>query len=244
MEPLSPFPVLEITDPAGQPYKTIPLTEERLTIGRFPAHNDLALEPDPQQLLSRKGHCALEYDAGSWWVVDNGSVNGTFLQHSGEVQMVVGRARLAEGDAIRLLGRWSEQGEPCYWTLVFHDPLGTKPAGTRPGVVALEYDWVQARLFRVDGHSRLEIAGLRPQEHKLIRYMDGRNRTNGYAPVMCTYEELITAIWGEESLHTEVEITHLVYELRQKLELTIQEPLLLQNVRGLGYRLVSRPLTR
>lgn len=32
--------------------------------------------------------------------------------------------------------------------------------------------------------------------------MDQRNRAKGNAPVMCTYEELIMAIWGEELGHT------------------------------------------
>jgi hypothetical protein len=86
MEPLASIPTLEVTDPDGQPYQTLALKEDRLTIGRIAVYNDLALEPDPQQLISRKGYCALEHDAPGWWVVDN----GTFLQHDGHVQMVPG----------------------------------------------------------------------------------------------------------------------------------------------------------
>jgi DNA-binding response OmpR family regulator len=68
------------------------------------------------------------------------------------------------------------------------------------------------------------LASLSPQEHKLIRYMDQRSRANGQVPVMCPYEELLQAIWGEEPLHTEDEISHLIYELRQKLEPNPGEP--------------------
>ena len=61
MEALSPFPTLEVLDPDGPPYQTLALQEDRLTIGRFALSNDLALEPDPQQLISpdRKpeGYC-------------------------------------------------------------------------------------------------------------------------------------------------------------------------------------------
>ena len=82
---------------------------------------------------------------------------------------------------------------------------------------------------------------LRPQEHKLIRYMDQRNRANGNVPVMCTYEELLVAVWGEEPYHTEAEINRLVWELRQKLEPDSKNPQFLETVRGMGYRLVTRP---
>jgi len=244
MESLSSFPTLEVTDPAGQPYQTLELKEDRLTIGRLAVYNDLALELDPQQLISRKGHCALERDALGWWVVDNGTVNGTFLQHDGTIQMVLGRARLTHQDRILLLGQLSESSAPRYWTLCFKDLGETKDGQPGPRLAVLEYDWVQARLFRVEGRSRQEIRDLRPQEHKLIRYMDQRNRANGQVPVMCAFEELLAAVWGEEPLHTEGDVTHLIYELRQKLEPNPKEPQFLQVVRGLGYRLVTRPLTK
>ena len=71
-----------------------------------------------------------------------------------------------------------------------------------------------------------------------------RNRANDNVPVMCSYEELITAIWDEEAYgHTEAEVNRLMWELRQKLELDPKEPRFLETVRGLGYRLRTRPLT-
>lgn len=236
-----PFPFLEIKGPDGQQW-TVELTKTPITIGRFEVFNDIALQPDPQQLIGRKGHCALEQENGAWFVVDNGSVNGTLLERGDVVQQVAGRAPLAEGDCIHILGRLSEN-EPTYWELGFHDPMGTRPSGSRPRQAALEYDWVQARLFRVDGLNRHEIRKLAPREHKLIRYMDQRNRANGGQPVMCPFEELFDAIWEDEPGHTEAEISSLVYDLRQKIEPDPHQPQFLQVVQGLGYRLVTRLAT-
>jgi hypothetical protein len=234
------LPYLDVHGPDDQHF-TAELEKDRVTIGRFDLYNDVALEPDPQQLISRKVHCAIERGSDGWWVVDNGSINRTFLRRAGQVDMVVGRALLKDGDGILILGKLTESGEPSYWELVFRDPLGTRPAGHVKPAAYLEYDWVQARLFRIDGNRRQEIADLRPQEHKLIRYMDQRNRANGNIPVMCTFEELLGAIWGEETTHTESDVNHLIWELRQKLEPNPREPRFLETVRGLGYRLVTRP---
>ena len=241
MESLLPF--LAVRGPDGQQF-TVELAQDRITIGYGAAFNDVALDPDPQRLISRKVHCALERDALGWWVLDNGSRNGTFLRRGAEMEQVRGRALLSEEDAICILGYLPEAAAPRYWELTFRDPLGTKPAGQAPRVAFLEYDWIQARLFRVEGASRQEIRELRPQEHKLIRYMDQRNRANDEVPVMCTYEELLEAVWGEEPLHTGGEINKLIFELRQKVEPDPKVPQFLETVKGLGYRLVTRPLSR
>ena len=240
MEKLLPF--LDVSGPGGQQFR-VELAKDRVTIGRFEQFNDVALEPDPQQLITRQVHCAVERDLRGWWVVDNGSVNRTFVRHGTTVEVVFGRALLTDGDSIRILGKLTETGKPLYWELTFGDPLGTRPAGQMPHLAFLEYDWIQAKLFRVDGSSRQEIQDLRPQEHKLIRYMDQRNRANGNVPVMCTYEELLIAIWGEEPYHTETEVNHLMWELRQKLEPSPKDPQFLETVRGLGYRLITYPRT-
>ena len=235
----NPLPVLEVTGPDGQQFQ-VELTKDRLTIGRFAQFNDVALEPDPQQRVTRKVHCAVERSIDGWWVLDNGSVNRTFVRRGEVVEQVRGRAILTEGDTIRILGKLTEHGEPLYWELTLHDPLRTRPVVQTPTDAYLEYDWVQARLFRVGGLNRQEIRDLRPQEHKLIRYMDQRNRANGGVAVLCSYEELLVAIWGDEPGHTEPEVNHLVWELRKKLGPGTREPQFLEMVRGLGYRLVMR----
>ena len=233
------LPVLEVTGPDGQQFQ-VELTKDRLTIGRFAQFNDVALEPDPQQRVTRKVHCAVERNIDGWWVLDNGSVNRTFVRRGEVVEEVRGRAILTEGDSIRILGKLTEHGKPLYWELTLHDPLRTRPVVPTPTDAYLEYDWVQARLFRVNGLNRQEIRDLRPQEHKLIRYMDQRNRANGGVAVLCSYEELLVAIWGDEPGHTEPEVNHLVWELRKKLGPGSREPQFLEMVRGLGYRLVMR----
>ncbi len=239
LEELEPF--LDISGPDGQHFR-MGLTKDRITIGRLKVFNDVALEPDPQHLITRKVHCSLERDADGWWVIDNGSLNRTFRRRGSEIEMVQGRARLEDGDSVLILGNLTETGNPSYWELTFRDPMGTRPSVHLHLVVSayLEYDWIQAKLFRVSGSVRQEIQDLRPQEHKLIRYMDQRNRANGNVAVMCTSEELLAAIWGEEALHTETDLAHLVWELRQKLEPNPKEPRFLETVRGLGYRLVPR----
>ena len=63
-------------------------------------------------------------------------------------------------------------GRSPYWELALIDPLDTKPAKHVPLVASLEYNWIQARLFRIDCLGRQEIHKLRLQEHNLIRYMN------------------------------------------------------------------------
>jgi DNA-binding winged helix-turn-helix (wHTH) protein len=243
LERLLPF--FEVCGPNDEQF-TVELTKDHMTIGRYELYNDIALEPDPQQLVSRKVHCTIERDSEGWWVIDNGSVNGTFLFCDAAMVQVDGRALLREGDSIYLLGKLTEKGEPIYWKLAFSDPLGTRPAGQRrsPPSDHLEYDWLQAKLFRIENGNRQEISNLRPQEHKLIRYMDQRNRANGNMPVMCTFEELQAALWGDEVLHTEAEINYVIFGLRKKIETDQKQPQFLETVRGLGYRLVTRPVKK
>ena len=43
---------LEVAGIDGQMF-TVSIADERVTVGRFEEHNDIALQPDPQQLVSR-----------------------------------------------------------------------------------------------------------------------------------------------------------------------------------------------
>ena len=240
MEVLWPF--LVITSPDGEQFRA-EICTDRVTIGRSDLFNDIALEPDPQQLVTRKVHCVLEREPNGWWVAHNGGVNPTYVRRGSEVEIVEGRARVREGDSIHLLGKFTETGELRYWELALHDPMGTKPARGAPRLAYLEYDWIQARLFRVDGLERQELRDLPPQEHRLVRYMAGRNQANGGVTVCCTFEDLMAAVWGEGSNATETDLASLIYHLRKRLEPDPRKPHLIETVRGLGYRLVTRPLT-
>lgn len=237
------LPFLLITGPDGNQFR-VEVTTDRVTIGRSDLFNDIALEPDPQQLISRKIHCMLERQPDGWWVAHNGGVNLTYVRRGSAVEIVEGRTRLYEGDSIRLLGAYTDTGELRWWELTLHDPMGTQPAKHAPRPMHLQYDWLAARLFRVDGVERQEIRDLPPQQHKLVRYMAKRNQDNGHVTVCCLSEDLIVAVWGESSEHTDEELATLIFRLRQSLEPDPHAPCLIETVKGLGYRLVTRPCTR
>ena len=231
------MPYLVVCAPDGR-RSDIPLAAERITIGRLPELNDIALQPDPQKLITRQVHCLIERDGGGWWVVDNGSVNGTFLQHGPDFKMVLGRAPLTDGDHIKILGEFNENDEPVYWQLGFIDPLKTQVVGVVRRRVCLEYDWIQAKLLLVEGAQRTPIR-LRPQEHKLIRYMAQRNEANGGVPVLCTHDELLTAVWGDRTHQSPESLNHLIWEIRRKIPHDENATKFLEAERAMGYRLRS-----
>jgi DNA-binding winged helix-turn-helix (wHTH) protein len=237
-------PFIELLGPNGE-RRSIDLGPERLTVGRLHDLNDVALEPDLQLLVTRQVHCVIERgEDGGWYVADNGSVNGTFVrrERTGAMEQVEGRVLLTDGDAVCILGALTETGEPRYWTLTLKDPLRTRPISALVArAPCLLYDWPQAKLYRVEAGARQEITNLRPQEHKLVRYMAQRNHANGGVPVLCSYDELISAVWGDEAMHTQDEVTHLVWGLRGKIEADRNNPRLLETERGLGYRLRTCP---
>jgi DNA-binding winged helix-turn-helix (wHTH) protein len=239
---MTTLPYFEVSGPEGQSFRA-ELQTDRVTIGRFEQWNDIALFPDPQQLVSRKMHCIVEYLHHAWWVVDNGSVNCTFLRRKKGLEMIQGRAQLHDKETICILGMLFEEDQPKYWELTFHDPASTNPAGydflPEKSSGALAYHWTEARLYRLNGGKRQEINNLRPQEHKLIRYMAHRNRVNGNIPVLCTFDEIASAVWGEEVHPPDADLAHLIWQLRKKIEPDYKKPQFLETVRGLGYRLLG-----
>ena len=80
-------------------------------------------------------------------------------------------------------------------------------------------------------------------EKALVRYMVERNAAVGGSPALCTHDELMQAVWGDEPMHTRVELTKLVWELRKKLEPFNAEHLI-ENAPRRGYRLRTCPPTR
>jgi DNA-binding winged helix-turn-helix (wHTH) protein len=109
------------------------------------------------------------------------------------------------------------------------------------GSPCLSYDLEQARLVLVRGEERHEIL-IRAQAHQLVRYMVERNAAGGGSPVLCTHDELMHAVWADEPMHTREELARLVWELRKKLE-PFGAGQLIENARGLGYRLQTCPST-
>src|SRR5207253_1699791 len=80
--------------PGGDELGSFELAGERLTVGRLPESNDVALQPDPELLVTRVAHCTFEHDGKRWLIVDGGSVNGTFLRRRGALERVTGRTPL------------------------------------------------------------------------------------------------------------------------------------------------------
>jgi FHA domain/Transcriptional regulatory protein, C terminal len=235
---------LVVVGPGGARISSVALAE-RVTVGRLPELNDVALQPDPELFVSRTAHCVLENVGGIWEVVDGGSVNGTFLRRRDELERVDGRAVLRDGDVVCVLASVGADGSRRYFELAFrqgsHDnatraaPLSAVAPGAPPACLA--YDAQSARLVLQQASVRHEIR-LRPQGHRLVRHMAERNAAAGGTPVLCSHDELMRAVWREEPMHTRLELARLVWELRRELRRFGAEELV-ESERGRGYRLTT-----
>jgi hypothetical protein len=220
----------------------------RLTVGRLPDLNDIALQPDDELLVTRAGHCTLEREGPGWFIVDGGGVNGTYLRRGGALQRVKERAPLHDGDVICVLASITATDERRYFELAFHatrDSQATRAVAVPEPTVSvqapgcLRYDLNEARLVLVRGEERHEIQ-IRAQAHRLVRYMVERNAAIGGSPALCTHDELMHAVWLDEPMHTRVELAKLVWELRRQLE-PFKAEHLIENERRRGYRMRTCP---
>jgi len=221
-----------VSGPDGGLRATVELSGNRITVGRLPDVNDIALDPDPGHLVTRAGHCTFERRGAQWFVVDGGSVNGTFLRRGGALQRVTGRAALRDGDVVCVLASISDAGERRYFELAFRstaDSQATRAVLVDEAAECLSYDPHEARLVLVRGGERHEIA-IRAQAHRMVRYLAERRGA------LCTHEELMHAVWEDEPMHSREELAKLVWELRKKLEPFGAEHLI-ENERRLGYRM-------
>jgi DNA-binding winged helix-turn-helix (wHTH) protein len=233
---------LVVVGPGGARIASVPLAE-RVTVGRLPELNDVALQPDPELFVSRTAHCVLESVGGRWEVVDGGSVNGTFLRRGGRLERVDRRAVLRDGDVVCVLASVGEDGARRYFELGFRQRTHDKATRAAPvsavrttaPQACLAYDPQAARLVLQQGATRHEIR-LRPQGHRLVRHMAERNAATGGTPVLCSHDELMRAVWQDEPMHTRLELARLVWELRRELRGFDAEGLV-ESERGRGYRL-------
>ena len=107
---------------------------------------------------------------------------------------------------------------------------------SRPGA-CVEYDVHGGRLIVVTSAGRHEIH-VRPQVHRLVRFMAERNAASAGTPALCSNDELMNAVWGDEPMHTHTELARLVWELRRELE-PLGATEVVVNERRRGYRLVT-----
>src|SRR6476469_4697803 len=157
------------TGPDGRVIASVSLSGRRVTVGRLPGVNDVALEPDPEMLVTRAAHCTFEREGTRWFVVDGGSVNGTFLRRAGSLEQVAGRMPLQDGDVVAVLASLSEAGERRFFELPFHearDSQATRAVPLAPAEACLWYDEAGARLLLVRSGEQDEIQ-IRPQVHRL-----------------------------------------------------------------------------
>jgi len=222
-----------VSSPEGGRPTAVELSGERVTVGRLPEVNDIALEPDPEHLVTRAEHCAFERAGSTWSIVDGGSVNGTFVRRAGGLERVEGRLPLRNGDVVCVLAAIDHQDGARYFELAYEataDLLATRAAHHREAAdECLSYDPDEARLVLVSGGERHEL-NIRAQAHKLVAYMAERS------PALCTHAELMDAVWGDEPMHSREELAKIVWELRKELE-PYGAGHLIENERGLGYRL-------
>jgi DNA-binding response OmpR family regulator len=214
-----------------------------VTVGRLSEVNDIALEPDPEHLVTRAEHCAFERAGSTWSIVDGGGVNGTFVRRGDDLQRVEGRRPLRDGDVVCVLASISHQGDQEYFELAFEaaaDSQATRavlePETSRE---CLSYDPEEARLVLVSRGARHELQ-IRAQAHRLVAYMSERNKAAGGSPTLCTHDELMHAVWADEPMHSREELAKIVWELRKKLE-PFDAGHLIENERRLGYRLRTCP---
>lgn len=244
MESRSPAEVV-VSSPTRSVPLNVALTGARITVGRLADVNDIALQPDPQQLVTRVAHCTFEREGERWFLIDGGSVNGTFLRRGGSLQRVTQRTGLREGDVVCVLAALEDSGGRRFFELAFHseqDSQATQAAFSKDGTSAsaaldmcLRYDVNTARLVLLHDGARDEIQ-IRAQAHRLVRHMAERNAATGGSPALCTHDELMLAVWAGEPMHTRLELAKLIWELRRKLAPFHAEHLI-ESERRLGYRM-------
>ena len=237
------YPFIRATKPDGAQYvidlESIIDCQSReicIYIGRQ-SNNDIVLS-DPYKTISRH-HCSIQYQNNRWWIIDEGSSNGTFLQREIDRQEIDVRSEdriaLRSGDRILILGELSLEGQPIFWRLEFVVPGETSQVSQMESVHSIEYNLSQQTLYRNIARRRDSIS-LSGQERALIDYMSRKNHQNGDRPTICEYDELILAVWNDDSFNRNKQhINHLVWRIRDKIELDSGEPQFLKTVTGRGY---------
>jgi hypothetical protein len=234
------------------------LTGAQCTVGRaVPDHvPDVVLEPDPQGWISRL-HCVLDFADGRWWVTDHAR-NGTFVERDsdrGRQEPLRGRELLQDRDTLVILADLAEDDGRLYWRLTYVDADRTRPAPGWPAPAAetggeggegrpsVRYDWVSSRAYLVDGGVEVAVEGLRPKGHQLLRFMVRRCMDQASAEVACGHAELIAELWGDQgassagSSYSSSDLAGVVYALRKCIEPDPANPVVLETVPTIGYRL-------
>ncbi|HAN75349.1 MAG TPA: hypothetical protein DCQ63_14520 [Planktothrix sp. UBA8402] len=216
INPEVPFLKIQYPDGREQNYPLVSKTEETIIkIGRLD-HNDIVLQPDPEERVSRT-HCYIlqKGNQGFWWVVDEGSANGTWIRHPGgsdqDVRLQGDKGVRLYHEALILIYRSSENSP---FKLTFWDE---KDSTKKPQPESfLEYNLSQSKLFVVTGDNRYQIK-LTPLQRKMVDYMAEQNHQNQGEPTLCQHSDLIQAIWGDDLTKTNGDVANLICRLQKEI---------------------------
>lgn len=237
------YPFIRATKPDGTQYVIdfesiidCQSKEIKISIGRL-SNNDIVLS-DPRKKVS-KHHCSIRYNSNRWWLTDEGSSNGTFLQREIDQPEIDMRSEdkiaLKSGDYILILGKLSPSGQPIFWRLEFIDPEETIQEPQMQAVHSLEYSLSQQMLYRNIARRR-DYISLSEHQHALIDYMSRVNYQNNNQPTLCEYRDLIRAVWNDDHFGVDRRsVNNLVWQIRDRIELDSGEPQFLRTVTGRGY---------
>ncbi|MBE9143138.1 FHA domain-containing protein [Planktothrix mougeotii] len=208
------FLKIQYPDGRAENYPLSSQTEDSLIrIGRLD-HNDIVLQPDPEERVSRT-HCYIvkKGNQGYWWLVDEGSKNGTWIKRYAELEQDV---RLQGDKGVRLhhedliLIYSSSETSPFQLTFLDEQDSTKKP----PPEPFLEYNLSQRKLFVVTGDNRYPIK-LTPLQRKMVDFMAEQNHQNQGEPTLCQHLDLIQAIWGDDRTKINGDVANLICRLKE-----------------------------
>lgn len=191
-------------------------TEDSLIrIGRLD-YNDIVLQPDPEERVSRT-HCYIvkKGNQGYWWLVDEGSKNGTWIKRYAELEQDVRQQgdkgiRLHHEDLILIYS--SSETSPFQLTFWDEQDSTQKP----PPEPFLEYSLSQRKLSVVIGNNHYVIK-LTHLQRKMVDYMAEQNHQNQGEPTLCKHSDLIQAIWGDDGTKTNGDVANLICRLQKEI---------------------------
>lgn len=161
-------------------------------------------------MRASREHAHIGFDKHRVWIEDLSSANGTWL--NGE--RLTRRATLSEGDQLAI-------GDA---TLTYHDPNATY---RDPELAVIEVDSASGQV-RID---RREVT-LPPKELALFNFLYTRRGQ------VCSKADIAAAVWPEyQAGAADYQIENLMRRLRANLEPGADSAVLIETVRGHGYRL-------
>ena len=221
------LPYLVIAAPDGT-LETIRLQKTKITIGRLPEQNDIFL-PDYDGIITRIEHCLLERDQGGWMLKDN-STNGTCLERESQKMQVQDlpdrEIEISSGDIIYI----------HTYQLTFNDPNRTDPL-QQPKLTQSRflYKLSQETLYQIKVGQRTKLS-LTPQMNKMLLCMARKNLDHQGDPSVCSYDELLTEIWGKDEYgFTVSNVNDLARHVRKLFEDYEGSRTLLETVKTRGY---------